>query len=64
MLARAARTSRSIAQGGASLAASPLVTIIGDGNRFTDADSNSARSFGMGTGWALPSVLSGLSGHC
>jgi hypothetical protein len=42
----------------------PLATIMSDGHFCTDADSSSARSCGIGMGCALPSVLSGLSGHC
>ena len=42
----------------------PLLTIMSDGHFCTDADSSSARSCGIGMGWAPPPVLSGLSGHC
>ena len=40
----------------------PLVTVISLGYFCTDADSSSAKSCGIGIGWSLPSVLSGLLG--
>ena len=55
---RASRMARSMTHG------APPATIISPPNSATDADRSNVSSRGIGMGAALPSVLSGLSGHC
>lgn len=64
MAALASRMARSMIHGPALSVPGPLVTIISLGYAFTDAERSSAKSVGIGIGPSLPSVFSGLSGHC